>query len=347
MKRKLLTCALYFLAASVWSFSTVGTICGAFASGGNRVRFELVPPASPETVPASSMPTSGLKGAPKKKGLMEEAVTAYKSGFFDKAVSLFQELLLREPTNAQAHYYYANCLARQGQNSAARFEYQSTLHYSKNADLTSYSNQALKNLAAMPTSSLSSTTPASTASTASGAPLFASPEKAAHYDRQLERLRAEVNSEYHRRLDEKRAELNRKTGKVRQEVEDEINATPRYYPAVVRTPNLNYDSAIAAIQVRGDNKIKILTSDYQDEFRLIDEVFTKRLDALSSSHQNLKGQMGATVGSSQVTPAGTTFYVRNYVNFGGVQENVSHPSVAPFAPPSPGLKAVPGRLKPF
>ena len=172
--------------------------------------------------------------------------------------------------------------------------------------------------------------------------------KAVHFDQQLERLRAEVNKEYHHRLDEKRAELNRKISKVEQERDEELNATPRYFQTPISSQNINYKTTIDGIKTKAEYKIRILTADYQDEFRLIEEAYGKRLDSLASSHQNLKGQMGATVGSSQVTPAGTSFYVRNYVNFGGVQAGVETGSSGASTPPfSPGLRAVPGRLKPF
>lgn len=363
------TCARCLLAALVVIFDTT---FGAYASGGNRTRVFLVPPAASEidTSTASSGASSSSNSyskavvrkseAQKARAKMDAAVAFYKAGSFEKAVPLFQALLLVEPNNAQAHYYYANCLAREGQNSAARFEYQSSLRYSKSAELTNYSNQALKNLAALPSSKFSEK-----AAVDSADKLIESPSqkvagsagnqaKAAHFDQQLERLRAEVNAEYRHKLDEKKSELNRKISKIRQEADEEINSTPRFFPAHMRTQNINYETTVVAIQAKADTKIKILTSDYQDEFRLIDETYGKRLEALASSHQNLKGQMGATVGSSQVTPNGTSFYVRNYVNFGGVQEGIkagsnatSNTSATSNSSASPGLRAVPGKLKPF
>ncbi|MFA6212730.1 MAG: tetratricopeptide repeat protein [Candidatus Obscuribacterales bacterium] len=359
------TCARCLLAALVVIFDTT---FGAYASGGNRTRIFLVPPAAPEAEASSA--SSGASSSSNSKAVvrktesqkarakMDAAVAFYKAGSFEKAVPLFQALLLVEPTNAQAHYYYANCLAREGQNSAARFEYQSSLRYSKSAELTDYSNQALKNLAALPSSKLSEKSAADSADKLIESPSqkvtgsASNQAKAAHFDQQLERLRAEVNAEYRHKLDEKKSELNRKISKIRQEADEEINSTPRFFPAHMRTQNTNYETTIVAIQAKADTKIKILTSDYQDEFRLIDETYGKRLEALASSHQNLKGQMGATVGSSQVTPNGTSFYVRNYVNFGGVQESIkagatSNTSSTSNTSASPGLRAVPGKLKPF
>lgn len=373
MRITFLTCAICLLAVAVVIFDTA---LGAYASGGNRTRIFLVPPAAPEidksATSAASSSSSSSRAAVHKaaeqtnRAKMDTAVSFYKAGSFEKAVPLFQALLLAEPTNAQAHYYYANCLAREGQNSAARFEYQSSLRYSKSAELTNYSTQALRNLAALPSAKFSAQPPMNSSAKSavdSADKLIESSSqkaanstnnhvKAAHFDQQLERLRAEVNAEYRRKVDEKKVELNRKISKIRQEAEEEINSTPRYFPALMRTQNTNYETTIVAIQAKTDTKIKILTSDYQDEFRLIDETYGKRLEALASSHQNLKGQMGATVGSSQVTPGGSSFYVRNYVNFGGVQESIKTGSTSNASPTSntvasPGLRAVPGKLKPF
>lgn len=351
MKRELLSIALYFLAGVVVA---LGTTAGGNASGGNRARLFLVPPASPDEVPAGASSSSSKSNsrqktdAEKKAEKVDAAISLYKTGSFDKAVPLFQQILLVNPTNAQAHYYYANCLAHEGLNTAARFEYQSSLRYSNNIELRNYCNQALKNLDALSVGKVvtGALTPDSAepkiAASANGQ------AKAVHFDQQLERLRAEVSREYHHKLDEKRAELNRKISRIEQERDEEINATPRYFPAHISSQNINYKTTVDAIKTKAEYKIKTLTSDYQDEFRLIDETFGKRLDSLASSHQNLKGQMGSTVGSSQVTPAGTSFYVRNYVNYGGVQEGVktSSSGASPSAS-SPGLKAVPGKLKPF
>lgn len=343
LKRRVLICGLFFLAGAALA---LGTTNGVNASGGNRVRLFLVPPALPEVASQPSSTSVVPKTVAKKNEKIEAAIALYKAGLIAKAVPLFQQVLLAQPTNAPAHYYYANCLAQQGQNSAARFEYQSSLHYSHNLDLSNYCKQALQNLDALSSSkAISEVVPGASSKTNIVANVQT---KGAHFDQQLERLREEVNREYHHKLDEKKAELNRKISKIKQEADEEINATPKYFPAHIRTQNINYDTTIAAIQAKAETKIKILTSDYQDEFRLIDETYGRRLDALASSHQNLKGQMGATVGSSQVTPAGTSFYVRNYVNFGGVAENSKTGSGGSAAATfSPGLRAVPGRLKPF
>ncbi len=343
MKRKVLIFELFFLVGAAWA---LGTTDGVNASGGNRVRLFLVPPALPEVASQSPSVSPVQKTVAKKNEKIDAAISLYKAGLIAKAVPLFQQVLLAQPTNAPAHYYYANCLAQQGQNSSARFEYQSSLHYSHNVDLSNYCKQALQNLDA-----LSGSTASREAVTGESSQTKAEANvqtKGAHFDQELERLREEVNREYHHKLDEKKAELNRKISKIKQEADEEINATPRYFPAHMRTQNLSYDTTVAAIQAKAETKIRILTSDYQDDFRLIDETYGRRLDALANSHQNLKGQMGATVGSSQVTPAGTSFYVRNYVNFGGVAENSKAGSGGSSAETfSPGLRAVPGRLKPF
>lgn len=356
LKREFFGFTVYFLAGAALA---LGTTNGASASGGYRARLFLVPPAPADEAPVSStLKSKSIQktAAQKKHEKIEAAISFYKAGSFDKAVPLFQQILLTEPTNAQAHYYYANCLAHQGQYSSARFEYQSSLRYSNNTELRNYCSQALKNLDAVsarktldqPIDLDSSRSKAADSSEQKSVSSASGQAKAVHFDQQLERLRAEVNKEYHHKLDEKKGELNRKISKIEKERDEEINATPAYFPAHISAQNINYKSTIDAIKTKAEYKIRILKSDYQEEFRLIDEVFGKRLDSLASSHQNLKGQMAATVGSSQVTSSGTSFYVRNYVNFGGVQEEVKAGSgSASTSDVSPGLRAVPGKLKPF
>lgn len=360
--KRTLCFVVYFLAGAAL---TLGTTNGAGASGGNRARLFLVPPAPADEAPAGSASRSSSTqktAAQKKSEKFEAAVSLYKAGSFDTAVPLFQQILLAEPTNAQAHYYYANCLAHGGQYSSARFEYQSSSRYSNSTELRNYCSQALKNLDALsarktadkPLARDSSRPKAADSSEQTSVSLASGQAQPVHFDQQLESLRAEVNKEYHHKLDAKRGELNQKISKVEKERDEEINATPAYFPAHISAQNINYKSTIDAIKTKAEYKIKILTSDYQEDFRLIDEVYSKRLDSLARSHQDLKGQMAATVGSSQVTPAGTSFYVRNYVNFGGVQEEVktgsssaSGSSVSSVSAFSPGLRAVPGKLRPF
>ena len=114
LKRESLSFIVFFLASAV---VTLGTTDSAGASGGNRARLFLVPPAANVEVTESSsakIKSTQKTAAQKKTEKFDQAISLYKACFFDKAVPLFQQILLVEPTNAQAHYYYANCLARQG-----------------------------------------------------------------------------------------------------------------------------------------------------------------------------------------------------------------------------------------
>lgn len=114
----------------------------------------------------------------------------------------------------------------------------------------------------------------------------------------------------------------------------------------ISTNNTSIPSAASsAFKLAFPHKIEALCTQVVKDCLALDSQYQARLGSLVSSGEGLKKQMTSTVGSNKVSGSSTTMYVRNYVNFGGVDQSPSSLIVPAVAPPV-SLIAVPGRLGP-
>lgn len=112
----------------------------------------------------------------------------------------------------------------------------------------------------------------------------------------------------------------------------------------ISTNNTNIPSAASsAFKLAFPHKIQALCTQVVKDYLALDSQYQARLGSLVSSGEGLKKQMTSSGGSNKVSGSGTTMYVRNYVNFGGVDQSPSSLIVPAVAPPV-SLIAVPGRL---
>jgi tetratricopeptide (TPR) repeat protein len=305
----------------------------------------------------------------------KQAVGYYEQGQYARAIELLQAVLLAEPANAQAHYYYGNCLAQDGQYSAANFEYRAGYQYSPaSSNLRKYCLAGINNTAGRSTRRVENDKAASseavgdktavktddktsvsggnltnkdkangdTASGAAGKGGAAAAVKAAlptrHLDQHFDQVRSELEQERLSKIAVKQKELDRFVSGLQAQMREDIYLVPRTMFASGEYPNPEYNNTVQRIRRDAEEKIKIRKIDFEDEFRKINDFYAAKLEVLLGSHRNLKTQIGATAGASQVVPSNTNMYLRNYVNFGGTDEA---PIVRPAAEP---LMAVPGSL---
>ncbi len=239
---------------------------------------------------------------------MKEAKSAYETGNYSKATDMFKSILLQRGDNAQAHYYYANCLARAGNHSLARAEYFACMKYSHDQNLSNYCIQAIEALNG-------------------NAELR---QKERHVDQQAQRLRSEIIADHDRRKAERQKQLDLAIRRVENKLIEDKLANP---------------GSSKTLETKAKYDIKILQIDAEEPFKLIEDDYARRLQAFTNSHENLKGQIRSKVGASQVVPSNTTMTVRNYMNFGGNLESEPE-QVKAVEAPSPGLHARAGVLKP-
>jgi len=308
------------LAITPFLIVALSTVCGALPPeeklcNQSRQAPGLTPESKPKPEP--------LPFLPKLDHDLPAAIAAYERGKFVQAEELFQSILLKDMSNARAHYYYASCLAKDGKRSAAACEYEQTLKYSHDKNLTAYSLQAVRNLhgdAAEKAKNQSE-------SIADKAKMHGATK---HLDMQAERLLSQLNQDYEHKKKEWQRDLDRSVHAAEIQLAEDIVARP---------------GQKSDLETKAGYKIRIIKIDAQEPLKLIEEEHARKLTAFASVHENLKGQMRARVGASQVVPANTNLTVRNYINFGGIHE--PEPQLEPV---SPGLKAtahsLDSRLKP-
>ncbi len=260
----------------------------------------------------------------------DAAISLYKKERYGEAQTMFQTILSGQKGNALAHYYYANCLAKSGQLELARAEYNLALKYTSDQELSNFCIQAIQALNRNPNMGVGTGTgKASSIADQTLAGKAAMPGATKQLDQQAETLRNELIADHKRKVAEKNKELEQAKQLIKRQLEEDIAAKP---------------GSETELRRKALYKIKILEIDFAADAKPLEEAYVKRLESFNSAHANLKGQMGAKVGASQVVPSNTTMTVRNYMNFGGLESD--REQVKAVEAPSPGLRARAGVLKP-
>lgn len=129
------------------------------------------------------------------------------------------------------------------------------------------------------------------------------------------------------------------------QLKDDLAAVLVYPSSRSASSESRPSAASSALRLAFTKKIDALSTQVVKDCLALDSQYQVRLGSIVSSGEGLKKQMNSTVGSNKVSGNGTTMYVRNYVNFGGVDQSPSSLIVPAAAPPA-SLLAVPGRLAP-
>ncbi|GEM_PF-1037493 len=256
----------------------------------------------------TATPVSSAKTIPTPKNVspaadLKMAISTYEKGNVWEAEILFKSIVLKHKGNALAHYYYANCLAKSGDHANARDQYFTCMKFTQDQVLSNYCIEAIKALNI-------------------NAELR---HKERHLDQEALRLRSQIDADHDRLKGERQKQLDRAIHDIEKRLNEDRLANP---------------GSRTALETKAKYDIAILKLDFQDSFKLIEDDYARRLQAFSSSHESLKGQIRAKDGASQVIPANTSMTVRNYMNFGGSpdQEKIVEST-------SPGLRATPGVLR--
>ncbi len=162
-------------------------------------------------------------------------------------------------------------------------------------------------------------------------------------DRQLSLLVDKVKDERAAALLDKIELTKRQIVFSANQVKDDLAAALVYPSSRSASSESRPSAASSALKLAFTHKIQALCTQVVKDCLALDSQYQVRLNSIVSSGEGLKKQMTSTVGSNKVSGSGTTMYVRNYVNFGGVDQSPSSLNVPAVAPPV-SLIAVPGRL---
>ena len=101
----------------------------------------------------------------------------------------------------------------------------------------------------------------------------------------------------------------------------DINAVPRFRDGT------NAD-IVADLRLTAENNIDMITQQFEREITDIDTLYERKEQDLLSSGNSLIELMNSDSGANKVSTRGTSMYVRNYINFGGIDDA---PPVASYA----------------
>jgi hypothetical protein len=161
-------------------------------------------------------------------------------------------------------------------------------------------------------------------------------------DRQLSSLVDKVDNERHEAMLNKIELTKRQVVFLAKQLKDDVAAMPVYVSSG-RSSGTSSSSGVRSIKRAFAFKIDRLVDQVRKDFLALDALYRARRDSIATTGDSLKKQMNSTVGSNKVSDKGTTMYVRNYVNFGGVDQSQGSLTVPAMAPPA-SLMAIPGRL---
>ncbi|MFA6212729.1 MAG: hypothetical protein WCT03_05655 [Candidatus Obscuribacterales bacterium] len=161
-------------------------------------------------------------------------------------------------------------------------------------------------------------------------------------DKQLSSLIDRVENERATALLDKVELTKRQIVFLANQLKDDLSASLVYPSSSRKAISPASSPAANALKSAFRTKVDSLCSQVLKDCIALDRHYQVRLNSIGSSGEGLKQQMTSTVGSNKVSDMGTSMYVRNYVNFGGVEQasDMKLPAVAPPA----ALLATPGRL---
>ncbi len=167
-------------------------------------------------------------------------------------------------------------------------------------------------------------------------------------ERQLPSLVDKVDSERMDAMLSKIELTKRQVVFFAKQLKDDLAAMPIYVSSG-RSSGASSSSGVRTLKRAFAIKIDRLVDQVRKDFLALDVLYRARRDSIATTGDSLKKQMNSTIGSNKVSDRGTTMYVRNYVNFGGVEQTRSQSQgnssyMVPAARPPVSLLAVPCRL---
>lgn len=129
---------------------------------------------------------------------------------------------------------------------------------------------------------------------------------------------------------------------LRRQLNDDLGSVVKY-PAGTRQDGSNreYERTIQSLKVAFATKVDNITLQLAKDCLTFENAHSRRMSELATSKDSLKTQMNSQVGSNKVVSTGTNMYVRNYVNFGGIDPASQQKLTGPAAIE---LKASPGKI---
>lgn len=252
----------------------------------------------------------------------EHAISLYGKGKLEDAATELNAVLTKDPNDLKVRYYLANTYARLGQRDKAIEQYTFCAKAAPGTRMEQLCNKAMGLLNAKP----------------SGISELKNPEKYLQLNAE-KKIDAQAEA-YRSNLQKQRDdEIKGLGGKTRNQIDTinrylsmDINNVPRMIYVGARSyNNPYYRDEVERLKSEAAQKVNDLQSRMEKEAKSIGERFDKRLDEIKESHEGMRNALKSAKGNMQLTPHGTSMYVRNYINFG--QETVYEPPVALQARP--------------
>ncbi|CAN5477973.1 hypothetical protein BH11CYA1_BH11CYA1_11870 [soil metagenome] len=164
-------------------------------------------------------------------------------------------------------------------------------------------------------------------------------------DLQLSELSARVEASLKEASSEKDLLAKRQIEYGNTQLKADIASVPRYYytSSGKRYENPEYSGIVQSLRDSFERKVSMINEQLARDHIQLNSFYDRRQADLRDSCDSLKSQINSTTGSVQLTSQGTGMYVRNYINYGGVDAQ-PHYSVPIVTKPQPELTAVAAKL---
>ncbi len=142
------------------------------------------------------------------------------------------------------------------------------------------------------------------------------------FDQRLDDARAKLEQERLSALSDKQKLLSQQLSLYRTKLNEDIKALPRY-------KGTDNSSFIDALKEDTQSRIDSANAVFQRESKEINDLYAQKQANILSSGNNLRDLMVSQRGSNKVVSNGTSLYVRNYINYGGVDNQPVRPMIWP------------------
>lgn len=142
------------------------------------------------------------------------------------------------------------------------------------------------------------------------------------FDQRLDEAQAKLEQERLNALSDKQKLLSQQLSLYRTKLNEDIKALPKYKG----TDNSGF---IDALKEDTQSRIDSANAVFQRESKEINDLYAQKQANILSSGNNLRDLMVSQRGSNKVVSNGTSLYVRNYINYGGVDSQSVRPMIWP------------------
>lgn len=253
---------------------------------------------------------------------IEQEIKSFNNGNFSEAAQFGSELILLNPKDSKARYYYAAALMKLNRFDDAREQYAECYRTTNDSTMKSYCYQALQAKTAV-----RSLPPGGTVSIDSA---IEGSNSSTNCDRAIKARKVQIMSDGVKEIEFHRKQAQDRIQKAKERAKDQMEGIPPYFERplsiisggwlrthISQVENPDYKPAYDRSQKELADAIEVINRDLARRDAEITAECKKKAELYDQVPAAFRSQQKPGISQIQMTPQNTSGYVRNFVNYDG------------------------------